>query len=68
MMMMMMMMKQAAGTYETRVNFDQTTRGYKPEESHFHYLRRENIKSHLEIRKVNLCIGLSWLIHFNGGQ
>jgi hypothetical protein len=39
-------MMEAAITSETSVNFYQTTRRNKPEDSHFHTRRRENMKSH----------------------
>jgi hypothetical protein len=39
-------MMKAARTYETMVNFYQTTRRNSPEDSHFHTRRRENLKSH----------------------
>jgi hypothetical protein len=42
-------MMDAAWTSETLVNFYQTTRCYKPEDSHLHTHRRENLKSYFEI-------------------
>jgi hypothetical protein len=42
----MMMMMEAASASETSVNFYQTTRRYKPEDSHLHTRRRENLKSY----------------------
>jgi hypothetical protein len=39
------MMMDAASTYETSVNFYQTTRRNNPEDSHLHTRRRENLKS-----------------------
>jgi hypothetical protein len=40
-------MMEAARTYETLVNFYQTTRRYNPEDSHLSTHRRENLKSYL---------------------
>jgi hypothetical protein len=40
------LMMKAASTYETSVNFYQTTRRNNPEDSHFHTRRHENLKSH----------------------
>jgi hypothetical protein len=40
-------MMEAANTSETLVNFYQTTRRNKPEDSHLHTRRRENLKSHI---------------------
>jgi hypothetical protein len=37
---------EAAGTSETSINFYQTTRLDKPEDSHLQNRRRENLKSH----------------------
>jgi hypothetical protein len=37
----------AASTFETSVNFYQTTWRNIPEDSHLHTRRRENLKSHL---------------------
>jgi hypothetical protein len=39
------LMMEAASTYETSVNFYQTTRRNNPEDSHFHSRRLENLKS-----------------------
>jgi hypothetical protein len=39
------LMMEAARTYETLVNFYQTTRRYNPEDSHLRTHRRENLKS-----------------------
>jgi hypothetical protein len=38
-------MTDAASTSETSVNFYQTTRRIKPEDSHLHARRRDNLKS-----------------------
>jgi GH25 family lysozyme M1 (1,4-beta-N-acetylmuramidase) len=43
---MIALMMEAASTSETSVNFYQTTRGNKAEDSRFHTRRRENLKSH----------------------
>jgi hypothetical protein len=43
------LMMEAVSTYETSVNFYQTTRRNIPEDSHLHTRRRENLKSHLRI-------------------
>jgi hypothetical protein len=40
------LMMEVASTYETSVNFYQTTRRNNPEESHLHTRRRENLKYH----------------------
>jgi hypothetical protein len=40
------LMIEAVSTYETSVNFFQTTRRNIPEDSHLHIRRRENLKSH----------------------
>jgi hypothetical protein len=40
------LMMEAESTSETSVNFYQTTWRNVPEDSHFHNLRRENLKSH----------------------
>jgi hypothetical protein len=40
------LMMEAACTSEGSVNFFQTTRRNNPEDSHLHYRRRENLKSH----------------------
>jgi hypothetical protein len=39
-------MMEAASTSETTAYFYQTTRRNKPEDSHLHMRRRENLKSH----------------------
>jgi hypothetical protein len=39
-------MKEAESTFETSVNLYQTTRRNKPEASHLHIRRHENLKSH----------------------
>jgi hypothetical protein len=41
-------MMEAASTSETLVNFYQTTRRHKPEDSHLHTRRRENLKFYFE--------------------
>jgi hypothetical protein len=41
------MMIEAASTYETSVNFYQTTRRNIPEDSHIHSRSRKNLKSRL---------------------
>jgi hypothetical protein len=41
------LMMEAARTSETLVNFYQTTRRYKTEDSHLRTHRRENLKSYL---------------------
>jgi hypothetical protein len=41
------LMMEEASTYETSVNFYQTTRGNNPDDSHLHTRRRENLKSQL---------------------
>jgi hypothetical protein len=43
----MALMMEAASTYETSVNFYQTTRRNNPEDSHLHSRRRENLKSRI---------------------
>jgi hypothetical protein len=43
----------AAGISETSINFYQTMRRCKPEDSHLHTRRRENLRSHFG----NLFIG-----------
>jgi hypothetical protein len=40
------LMTEAASTSETPVKYYQTTRRNKPEDSHLHTRRRENLKSH----------------------
>jgi hypothetical protein len=40
------LMMKAAKTYETLINFYQTTRRYNPEDSHLRSHRRENLKSY----------------------
>jgi hypothetical protein len=40
------LMMEAASTFETLINFYQTTRRYNPEDSHLHTCRRENVKSY----------------------
>jgi hypothetical protein len=50
-------MMEAVSTYETSVNFYQTTRRNIPEESHFHTRRSEKLKSHLTFYFVNLFTG-----------
>jgi hypothetical protein len=40
-------MMEAARTYETLVNFYQTTRRYNPEDSHLRTHCRENLKSYI---------------------
>jgi hypothetical protein len=42
------LMMEAAKTFETLVNFYQTTRRYNPEASHLRTHRRENLKSYLD--------------------
>jgi hypothetical protein len=42
-------MMEAERTFETLVNFYQTTRHYNPEDSHLRNHRRENLKSCLDI-------------------
>jgi hypothetical protein len=41
------MMMEAARTFETLVNFYQTTRRYNPENGHLRTNRRENLKSYM---------------------
>jgi hypothetical protein len=59
----------AANTYETSVNFYQTTRRNNPEDSHLHTSRRENLKSHLkrvfilEYRNILLLLAKHLAIH-----
>jgi hypothetical protein len=43
---MVALVVEAASTYEMLVNFYQTTRRNKPEDSQLHTRRRENLKSH----------------------
>jgi hypothetical protein len=43
----MAMMMESASTFQTSVDFYQTTWRNKPEDSHFHARRRENLKSQL---------------------
>jgi hypothetical protein len=46
-------MMEAPSTYETSVNFYQTTRRNNPEDSHLRTRHRENLKSHeLSSRKI----------------
>jgi hypothetical protein len=40
------LMMEAASTYETSVNFCQTTMSKNPEDRDLHIRRRENLKSH----------------------
>jgi hypothetical protein len=40
------LMMEAASTFETSVNFYQTTRFNNPEDRHLHARRRENLKSY----------------------
>jgi hypothetical protein len=40
---------ETARTYETLVNFYQTTRCYNPEDSHLRTHRHENLKSYLNL-------------------
>jgi hypothetical protein len=46
-------MMAAASTSETSVNFYPTPRRNIPEDSQFHIRRRENLKSHQEIKLLN---------------
>jgi hypothetical protein len=39
------LMMEAASTYETLVNFYQTTQCYNPEDSHLHTCHRENLQN-----------------------
>jgi hypothetical protein len=50
----------AGSTYETSVNFYQTTWRNSPEHSHLHTRRRENLKSHI--------ITLLTLLYLEKGQ
>jgi hypothetical protein len=43
-------MMEAESTSETSVTFYQTTRRNIPEDSNFHACRRENLKSHIQIK------------------
>jgi hypothetical protein len=43
------LMMEAVRSFETMVNFYQTTRRYNPEDSHLCINRRENLKSFLKI-------------------
>jgi hypothetical protein len=45
-MAMSVLMMGAASTFETSVNFYQITQRNKPQDSHIHTRRRENLKSH----------------------
>jgi hypothetical protein len=45
-------MMEAARTSETLVNFHQTTRRYKPEDSHLRAHRYENLKSYRSVRRL----------------
>jgi hypothetical protein len=45
------LMMEAARASETSINFYLTTRRNKPEDSHLHSYRRENLKSHLNMYK-----------------
>jgi hypothetical protein len=40
------LMMEAVSTSKTSINFYRTTRRNKPEDSHLHAYRRENLKSH----------------------
>jgi hypothetical protein len=42
-------MMEAASTFETPINFYQTTRRYNPEDSHLHTRRRENLRYYLTL-------------------
>jgi hypothetical protein len=44
--LLIVLMMEAASTFETSVNFYQTTRRNNPEDSHLHTRHRENLKSH----------------------
>jgi hypothetical protein len=46
-------MVEAVSTFETSVNFYQTTRCNIPEDSYINIRRRENLKSHLGISFFN---------------
>jgi hypothetical protein len=56
---------EAAGTYETSVNFYQTTRRSNPEDSHLHTRRRENLKSHFP--KLGFHILKTYLLGLHPG-
>jgi hypothetical protein len=45
------LMMEAARASETSTNFYLTTRRNKPDDSHLHIRRRENLKSHLNMHK-----------------
>jgi hypothetical protein len=49
-------MMEAARTFETLVNFYQTTRRYNLEDSHLRTHRRENLKSYIYIHTNDLTI------------
>jgi hypothetical protein len=49
---------EAARTFETLVNFYQTTWRYKPEDSHLRTHRRENLKSYLLGTVAGLLISI----------
>jgi hypothetical protein len=44
--LLIILMMEAACTFETSVNFYQTTRRNNPEDRHLHTRRRENFKSY----------------------
>jgi hypothetical protein len=54
--------KEAASTSEMFVNFYQTTRRYNPEDSHLHTRRRENLKSYIKYKLIDVVLlGVSGL-------
>jgi hypothetical protein len=53
----------AVSTSETSVKFYQTTWRNKPEDSHLHTRRRENLKSHLPIRRSFQALHTKFLAH-----
>jgi hypothetical protein len=55
------LMMEAASTSETSVNFQQTFRRNRPEDSHLHTRRRENLKCHcLKFLRTRLFWKLLW--------
>jgi hypothetical protein len=61
-------MMEAARTSETLVNFYQTTRRYKPEDSHLRTHRRENLKSYLALKKMRIRILIEFIeLYFREG-
>jgi hypothetical protein len=56
------LMTEVASTFETSVNFYQTTRRNNPEDSHTDTRRLENLKSHLPSIMLQVWFVGSWII------